>query len=468
MAEAPGDYTKAKITHWLYSADGTISGIASSEKAALENRVWYTYAGQPDPYHVGPSANPSQVARVLGDGSTQLSQFEYNSIGKTTKATDPVGRVTSFIYDTNDVDLLEIRQTTGANNDLLRKFTYNTQHEPLTDTDAAGQVTSFTYNTYGQISTRENAKHEITTFAYGGTVPDGYLASITSPPFNGNSAVTTFAYDGFNRVRTVTDTDGYTITTDYDNLDRKTQVTYPDGTYQQFQYTQDFGNGPQTILDLTASKDRRGLWTYRHYNANRQMDSITDPQNQTTLYGWCNCGALESITDPKAQVTRFHRDIQSRVYQKEFFDGTTINYLYDGQTAPNTAGATSRMQSSTDAKNQRTNYTYFRRRQPRANQLHRHERAATQSAHAIGQLHLRSELQPGTNDGGWQRDDRLWLQPGDRRRPLWARIGSPASTARLPNDTITFSYDELGRVTNRQDQRQRQLRNVDLRQPRDG
>ena len=82
MAEAPGDYTKAKITHWLYSADGTISGIASSEKAALENRVWYTYAGQPDPYHVGPSANPSQVARVLGDGSTQLSQFEYNSIGQ--------------------------------------------------------------------------------------------------------------------------------------------------------------------------------------------------------------------------------------------------------------------------------------------------------------------------------------------------------------------------------------------------
>ena len=238
MAEAPGDYTKAKITHWLYSADGTISGIASSEKAALENRVWYTYAGQPDPYHVGPSANPSQIARVLGDGSTQLSQFEYNSIGKTTKATDPVGRVTSFIYDTNDVDLLEIRQTTGANNDLLRKFTYNTQHEPLTDTDAAGQVTSFTYNTYGQILTRENAKHEITTFAYGGTVPDGYLASITSPPFNGNSAVTTFAYDGFNRVRTVTDSDGYaTITTDYDNLDRKTQVTYPDATFEQFQYT---------------------------------------------------------------------------------------------------------------------------------------------------------------------------------------------------------------------------------------
>ena len=99
--------------------------ILSSEKQPLENRVWYTYAGQPDYQHAGPTANPSQIARVLGDGSTQLSQFEYNSIGKTTKATDPVGRVMSYVYAANKVDLLEIRQTTGTNNELQRKFTYN-------------------------------------------------------------------------------------------------------------------------------------------------------------------------------------------------------------------------------------------------------------------------------------------------------------------------------------------------------
>ena len=175
---------------------------------------------------------------------------------------------------------------------------------------------------------RQNARGEITSFAYGGTVPDGYLASLTSPPFNGNSAVTTFAYDSFNRVRTVTDSDGYAVTTDYDNLDRKTKVTYPDTTSEQFQYT-DNVTGAMT-LDLTGSRDRRGLWTYRHYNANRQMDSFTDPANRTTRYGWCNCGALESITDPKLQVTTFNRDIQSRVYQKVFNDGTTISYLYEG------------------------------------------------------------------------------------------------------------------------------------------
>ena len=326
------DYTKARIIHWAYNSDGSVSGIPASEKAPLENRVWYAYAGQPDTNHTGTSAAPAQVARILGGGSTQRWQYEYNTIGKVTMAIDPGGRVMSYIYDANNIDLLEIHQTTGSANELLRELTYNLQHEPLTDTDAAGQATTYAYNVYGQILTRMNAKNETTMFAYGGTVPNGYLASITSPPFNGVSAVTTFTYDSANRVRTVTDSDGYTLTTDYDNLNRPIQITYPDGTNQEFQYSQDFGQGLTTILDLTKTKDRRGLWTTRHYNANRQMDSITDPQNRTTQFSWCSCGSLSSIADPKSQTTTFNRDLQGRVYRKVFADNTAVNYLYDGQT----------------------------------------------------------------------------------------------------------------------------------------
>jgi RHS repeat-associated protein len=172
------------------------------------------------------------------------------------------------------------------------------QHEPLTDTDTAGQVTTFTYNGSGQMLTRENAKHEITTFGYGGTVPNGYLASITSPAFNGSSAVTSFAYDSFNRIRTATDSDGYAVTTDYDNLDRETKITYPDGTYQQFQYT-DNVTGAMT-LDLTGSRDRRGLWTYRHYNANRQMDSMTE----FTYDGLSRCVKIVEKTGNTVNSTR--------------------------------------------------------------------------------------------------------------------------------------------------------------------
>lgn len=266
MAVAPGDYTQAKITHWLYNADGSLSGIPSSEKAALENRVWFTYAGQPDATHVGPSANPTQVARVLGDGSTQLSQFEYNAIGRRTKASDPVGRVTNSVYDTTNIDLLTVYQRNssgssfdpgGAHADKIAGCTYNGLHEPLTATDVAGQTTNYSYNTDGQLTSVQNARLETTSYGYGdgsSGKPIGYLTSITSPVFNGSSAVTSFTYDGFNRIRTVTDTDGYAVTTDYDSLDRKTKITYPDATYQQFQYTDNVT--AVMTLDLTGSRER--------------------------------------------------------------------------------------------------------------------------------------------------------------------------------------------------------------------
>ena len=79
------DYTRAKITHWLRNLDETVSGIAASEKAVLENRVWYAYQGQPDPIHVGVHGSPTKVARVLDDGSTQLFQYQYNIFGLVTK-----------------------------------------------------------------------------------------------------------------------------------------------------------------------------------------------------------------------------------------------------------------------------------------------------------------------------------------------------------------------------------------------
>src|SRR5207248_8162738 len=65
------DYTKARITHWLKSPNGSlVSRTSSSEKAPLENRVWCAYSGQPDYSRMGTLAQPTQVARVLGDGST--------------------------------------------------------------------------------------------------------------------------------------------------------------------------------------------------------------------------------------------------------------------------------------------------------------------------------------------------------------------------------------------------------------
>lgn len=60
------------------------------------------------------------------------------------------------------------------------------------------------------------------------------------------AATISFTYDGFGRVRTVTDPEGYKITTDYDALDRPTVITYPDSTYEQIVYNR---------MDAVAMRD---------------------------------------------------------------------------------------------------------------------------------------------------------------------------------------------------------------------
>jgi YD repeat-containing protein len=72
-AQATGDYTKARITHWLHGKDNLnmTSGTIESTKEPLENRVWYNYANQPWAGAAGTSEEPLLVGRVLDDGSTQ-------------------------------------------------------------------------------------------------------------------------------------------------------------------------------------------------------------------------------------------------------------------------------------------------------------------------------------------------------------------------------------------------------------
>lgn len=457
MADAPGDYTSARIIHWLASTDnGKVSGIKHSEKLARENRVWYNYADQSNGGTAGTNALPIRTARVLDNGTTQRSQFEYNTVGNRTKYTDAKNRVTNYQYAENGIDLLNVYQQTSGGSDKIAAYTYDPAdppHLPHTYTDAAGQPTTYTYNSYGQTTDVENARGETTHYGYGNGkdgYPIGYLTSITSPEFNGQNAVTNFTYETTqdtanpaNRVRTVTSNpDGYTVTTTYDALDRPTQITFPDQTTQQFQYEQDFGQGVRPILDLTSSKDRRDRWTIRHYNGNRQMDSVAEPfgNNSTRLtqFDWCTCGSLVGITDGNQNVTTFNRDLQSRVTSKVFASGVASRILY---TYENT---TSRLESMTDALNQTTNYqydvddnlsqvSYTGAQNPTPTVIYTYEdyydRVHSVATAGLGALIY--TYYPVTTSG-----------------TLGANRVETVHTVKglFSDDTITYTYDELGRV----------------------
>jgi len=340
--EAPGDYSKARIYHWLHNQDlSSAVGALESVKEPLESRVWFNYPGQnPSSWgatRYGTQNLPSGVARVLDDGTEQLYLLGRNTLGYITNLVDPVSRSFTYNYATNNLmDLLEVRQTTSGSNDLVASFTYNSQHLPLTATDASGQASHYGYNTYGQLTAVTNALAQITTLSYDAS---GRLSTIVGPTNNANVG---FTYDAFDRIRTATNVDGYTVTVDYDAFDRPLTNTFPDGSQQIISYK---------YLDPDTLTDRTGNTTRFVYDSLRRLIQVTQSTNWVTRLDWCNCGGVASVTDPLGRVTQWFHDIQGRVVGKRYPDGSQVSYAYEDST--------SRVKSFTNERGQTRTYNYY-------------------------------------------------------------------------------------------------------------
>jgi RHS repeat-associated protein len=421
QAHGTNEFNKARISHWVHSYDSMTeaAGVIESEKSPLEGRIWYSYYGQSQTYNEGTNGKPKQIARVLDDGVTQIQTFEYNNLGKVTKYTDPTNRQTLFTYETNLIDLLEVRQKVGSTNELLAKFTYSTNHLPLTTVDAAGKTNWFTYNAYGQLTAITNALAEVVTMSYNN---EGYLTNITGAIAG---ATTSFTFDGTNRVQTVTDSEGYTVTFEYDALDRPTKITYPDSTYEQIVYR---------YLDPILHRDRRGHWTHTIYDPLRRVVAVQDALNRVTRFDWCSCGALGSLTDPLGRVTTWMRDLQGRVTEKIYPDLSTVTYTYEEKS--------SRLKEITDAKGQQTQYNYY---------IDDNVQSVVYTNSAV--------ITPTvtfTYHSNYNRIETMVDGIGTNTYAYYAVSNTVLGAGQLKSidgpfasDTITYVYDELGRVKSR-------------------
>jgi YD repeat-containing protein len=336
---AGGNYNQARITHfhhWITNTNETAHSVESI-KLPLENRIWFTYPGQPyGTLYSGTYDRPTAIARVLDDGTSQETKLTYNAQGNVTDAIDPAGRETQFAYAPNGIDVTGVKQKTSATGySTLATMAYNSQHLPLTSTDAAGQTTTYTYNSAGQPLTSTDALGHATTFNYDG---QGYLTSIVNA---NDKTQASFTYDGDGRIGTRTDSEGYTVAYQYDAMDRPTLETYPDGTTRQYSYNR---------LDLASVTDRQGRTTGYGYDANRQLTQIIDPLQHKTTFAYYENGTRKSLTDPNGNTTSWNIDLESRVTAKVYADGKGTTNTYETTT--------SRIKSVKDALTQVKQYSY--------------------------------------------------------------------------------------------------------------
>jgi RHS repeat-associated protein len=352
------DYTKARLKHFLHLTTPLASRVLESIKNPGESRTWYFYPGSTNAAYIGTLDRPSHVGRVLSGGTTQLTKYLYNTQGNRTSEIDPAGRETLYEYAANGVDVLRKKRKTPSGYQVIGEWTYNSQHRPLTHTDAASQTTTYTYNARGQVTSITNPLNEVTTYGYNGS---GYLVSIDEPGRhtdytydsggNRNSAtvtdtatgesritawtyntlgqlltvdgprtdvsdITTYAYDAQGNIASVTNAlDQVTEITDYDEDGRPLQTVDPNGVVTALTYD---------AAERLKTRAVDGATTTFSYDSAGKVTKVTQPDGSFLAYAYDNAHRLVDMTDNSGNRIHYTLDVIGNRTKEEIFDAGNV------------------------------------------------------------------------------------------------------------------------------------------------
>jgi len=228
-------------------------------------------------------------------------EYTYDGMGKVMTAIDFDGSLTTYTYDAYDrvISITKNGETTGA--------TYD-EYGRLLTLSYGDSFVSYTYDTYGRITSRTDGIGNEVCYGY-----DEYGRVNTITAMRGDELLTstTYGYNAYNQLISVTDENGNTTTYTYDLNGSCTSMTYADGT------------------KVTYAYDECGLLI---------NETITNPAGDIILsyaYTYGNCGECLSVveTDEEATITTTYTyDKLLRLTSETITDGNgtlTISYTYD-------------------------------------------------------------------------------------------------------------------------------------------
>ncbi len=269
-----------------------------------------------------------------GSGAPTLTRsFTYEPTFNHVKtATDALGAVTTYVYDTagGSGNLLEVDQP--AVGGLVSKtfFSYNSRGQLLTTADPTGKVTLNTYDSATEVLlsvTDDNVNLKLKTqFGYDTA---GDVNSVTDP----NGAVSTLLYDPLRRVTQVTGpaSTGVVTKTFYDLDGRVTQVQRATGVsatpWQTISATFTYSGKKHTDTDANGN-----VTTYT-YDALDRLAAVTDAVNRTTTYGYDALGRLLTAKNAGVQaapLAQYSYSANGRRKTVSDANGNLTTYFYDG------------------------------------------------------------------------------------------------------------------------------------------
>ena len=188
-----------------------------------------------------------------------------------------------------------------------------------------------------------------------------YIVPLPTRITNAVGYVTSLTYDGSNRVTSVRTPAGLTTTNRYNStgfltntidlqIGRTNSFTYTNGLVYVWQNERGLRitntwdklqrlvsqadregciSNVYTRLDLTATRDKLGNWTYLGYDPLQHLVAVTNANQEVTLAAYCSCGAMDWLRDPLGNFTHYNYDLAGRLTSVQYPDGYTINNTYN-------------------------------------------------------------------------------------------------------------------------------------------
>jgi RHS repeat-associated protein len=419
---------KGNVTVYGYQ-DGLL--VSKTMAYGTDQQGQWLYRYDPDTLGIVATVDP------LGHGTTDI----YDSAGNKTSQTDPLSRTTTYTYNSlNEVtSITEPKKVNGQ--PIVQSMTYDTAGNLLTKSapllDANGAIVATATTTYHHDDPQHPGDVTSVTDPIGHTTSYGYdsfgdLTSVTDPPTaeNPSGNKTTYGYDTGRAWRT-------------SMVAPKGNVSGADPALYTTTYAHDaYGRVTVTKDPLWTSSSPTEHRRVNHYDADGNLDSVTDGDNHITTY----------VFDPAEELTEAHR-ADGSILRTEYWPDGTVHRQIDGagqarvydydpaarvttvtdplsRATSFTYDSAGKVKTKTDASNRVTTYTY-----DVANQL-------TAISYSDGTT-------PGVSTIGYDADGQRISMTDGTGTSTWSydSLHRLTSTTNGAGQTVGYGYDLGGRLT---------------------
>jgi len=318
------------LTTFTYYADTDTSGCGTSD---------------------GPCHRKGQLHTIINALNHEHEVLRYNLSGDVLRSKDVNGVITDFEYNARRwLTATKVRGTDPSteSDDLITTQAYDDNGNLLRRTTPDGSFTGYSYDARDRLVEINNSAGDrivYTLDSEGNRLKQEYFdaadtrtrsSTSTFDPLNrqvtqATSAgeITALAYDMHGNLISQQDPiPGLALMTrQYDDLNRLTRVTDPNGGITQTSYN--------AINSITSVTDPNGHTTDYTYNAFGDLLQTDSPDSGTTTYTYDEAGNRITQTDARNVTANYSHDALNRLTDVEWPSDPTLNihYLFDKKEA---------------------------------------------------------------------------------------------------------------------------------------